>query len=1009
MVHTLRLDNYTPIPRKLVLGTNSSFGTESIKIERGAGWDGLNLTATWHIPGREEPLRVALLDGDTMDVPPEVTKEAKDGVLVLAGLAPGVQRASCNVEYLILEQAGVYGGTDAEPTPELAEQVLQAVQDARDAAKDADKSATNAKDIAQSVRTDADNGKFNGKDGAKGDKGDDGTTPQLKIGEDNLWRVSYDNGATWVSLGVKATGVAGKDGADGVTPHIGENGNWWFGDTDTGVSAKGIKGNPGPQGPPGEIPEDYPQIRKDVSQLKEDTTVLQKLQKMLVGSETGNPVSCDDAFAAPLCGLYVYGKSTQDGTPTPDAPVPIVSAGDGGSVVVTLSDGNGKTQTLTLQTPTGLPGIPVTSNGNYTDQNGQQWVCDEVDLERGVKVQRIGKVTPLSATDIFNKLANTEEVRIDNPFIRDRGRLPMLCNTFKLVPVTWGVDTPYIFSYSATGNASIAFRLPIGVYSETYFKEHPTTVYGILATPIETPLTPAEIAAYKALTAYAPDTVVQASDGAWVKLEYQRDVNIAIKNLKEEIGEKLDNFYISNAHVIKRTSTGSIGSHYLIKYSVNFDDYQIMKFVVPSTGKTYKIEFANSQSEVLKTVDTSGFVYGSEVLLSIPLTTSEIIVEVAYEVGVNLEITLYKKININAEDVAGAMQTSVYTNYNNLLRAENITDNVEIQQYAEVINDQYVSAYIPVVNGETIYCNYSLGTPVAWLCGEDKKRITSVTLPLSNNQVSRNVGYTIVTENAKWIRLSWKKDRQGIEGALFFSNKPIRFIENDVVIKKEYVPELNTGRLNNWWYMKNGDSLGDSLTGQGYFQSWTRRFFGLNDFKNHGVGGSKLSGEDIDSTRPSMWKDVRIDALSTTADFVTVLGGQNDGNVEIGDITKTNYDTNTYVGALNTIIDKIYNHCKDGVIIILCTPFYVPAEGDGERFVLLDEAVRGVAKLHGLPVADFGGLSTADKNTANLYWGDDKTHPTEKFYKDKIAPILINAMEQINPINWDDVNYYTES
>ena len=60
-----------------MLGTNSSFGTESIKIERGAGWDGLNLTATWHIPGRKEPLRVALLDGDAMDVPPEVTKEAK--------------------------------------------------------------------------------------------------------------------------------------------------------------------------------------------------------------------------------------------------------------------------------------------------------------------------------------------------------------------------------------------------------------------------------------------------------------------------------------------------------------------------------------------------------------------------------------------------------------------------------------------------------------------------------------------------------------------------------------------------------------------------------------------------------------------------------------------------------------------------------------------------------------------------------------------------------------------
>lgn len=155
MVHTLRLDNYYPTPRKLVLGTNSSYGTESIKIERGAGWDGLNLTATWHIPGREEPLRVALLDGDAMDVPPEVTKEAKDGVLVLAGLASGVQRASCNVEYLILEQAGVYGSADAEPTPELAAQVLEAALQAKADAKAAAEDAAAAKANADKAQADA--------------------------------------------------------------------------------------------------------------------------------------------------------------------------------------------------------------------------------------------------------------------------------------------------------------------------------------------------------------------------------------------------------------------------------------------------------------------------------------------------------------------------------------------------------------------------------------------------------------------------------------------------------------------------------------------------------------------------------------------------------------------------------------------------------------------------------------------------------------------------------------
>lgn len=152
MIHTLRLNNYSPTPRKLVLGTNSSFGTESIKIERGTGWDGLNLTATWHIPGREEPLRVALLDGDAMDVPPEVTKEAKDGVLVLAGLAEGVQRASCNVEYLILEQAGVYGGQDAEPTPELAAQVLEAALQAKADAEAAAQEAAEAKARAEEAQ-----------------------------------------------------------------------------------------------------------------------------------------------------------------------------------------------------------------------------------------------------------------------------------------------------------------------------------------------------------------------------------------------------------------------------------------------------------------------------------------------------------------------------------------------------------------------------------------------------------------------------------------------------------------------------------------------------------------------------------------------------------------------------------------------------------------------------------------------------------------------------------------
>lgn len=100
-----------------------------------------------------------------------------------------------------------------------------------------------------------------------------GKTPQLHINsQSNEWEVSYDEGGTWTSLKVKATGANGADGKDGedgkdgvdgengadgapgkdgLTPYIGENGNWWIGDTDTGVKAAGDDGKDGANGADG--------------------------------------------------------------------------------------------------------------------------------------------------------------------------------------------------------------------------------------------------------------------------------------------------------------------------------------------------------------------------------------------------------------------------------------------------------------------------------------------------------------------------------------------------------------------------------------------------------------------------------------------------------------------------------------------------------------------------------------------------------------------------------------
>ena len=46
-------------------------------------------------------------------------------------------------------------------------------------------------------------------------------------------------------------GEPGKDGVDGLTPFIGGNGNWWIGETDTGIKAQGDQGPKGDQGESG--------------------------------------------------------------------------------------------------------------------------------------------------------------------------------------------------------------------------------------------------------------------------------------------------------------------------------------------------------------------------------------------------------------------------------------------------------------------------------------------------------------------------------------------------------------------------------------------------------------------------------------------------------------------------------------------------------------------------------------------------------------------------------------
>ena len=89
-----------------------------------------------------------------------------------------------------------------------------------------------------------------GPSGQKGADGKNGKSPEFRVNENTLqWRYAGDE--VWLNL----YDLSSLRGSDGKTPFIGENGNWWIGETDTGVKAAGtdgIKGEKGDQGEKGE-------------------------------------------------------------------------------------------------------------------------------------------------------------------------------------------------------------------------------------------------------------------------------------------------------------------------------------------------------------------------------------------------------------------------------------------------------------------------------------------------------------------------------------------------------------------------------------------------------------------------------------------------------------------------------------------------------------------------------------------------------------------------------------
>ena len=397
---------------------------------------------------------------------------------------------------------------------------------------------------------------------------------------------------------------------------------------------------------------------------------------------SGEIVAVDDSSERHFQGLILYGKTTQDGTPTPEAPVPMVNAGAGGSICVqvcgknlfdlsklwignnvqcetngnsvhistlsattysgcrvpaitmhagieyvlsadvsdivsgtpslgfrdadtmkyikrayvsdgrivltytptetirayayllitgsTASDGDATFSNIQLEvgasatayepykdggsmtalTPNGLPGIPVTSGGNYIDSTGRQWVCDEIDYVRKVYVKRVhhaiydGAIAPYSSA----VRDNTIRITLYNNYPQlDANHKNAVGNMTVQAAVYYDDRVGHSVANDTATATGWHLSLPKDIVGDTvdsmrtWLQNNPAEVMYVMATPVETSLSSDELTGNAALTAHYPNTTVYNDAGAEMVVRYAT-------NRMSEIDETLELSFASKAN-----------------------------------------------------------------------------------------------------------------------------------------------------------------------------------------------------------------------------------------------------------------------------------------------------------------------------------------------------------------------------------------------------------------------------------------------------------------------------
>ena len=296
--------------------------------------------------------------------------------------------------------------------------------------------------------------------------------------------------------------------------------------------------------------------------LTEEKTVFLKVWTNTAATDANNTIKLmlNSGSSAQPWEPYSGGVAT----PSPEYPQEITNIGDSGNIIITLTDNDTAAQHLTLATPDGLPGIPVTSGGNVSVV-GQPYVTDTIELHAngtGKRAQRIWKHTfdgsenwkkyTASGLEGFYIISLPETMKSRYGM---SNQLTPYINGLQKNAIRFGAGDTAIY---CTKNEFYDDELEDKGLSnwKAHLAQNPLEVMTYLETPIETELTPEEIQEYKELHTYYPNTTISNNDNAYMGVSYIADTKLYIDNHSGGAGHQIgDGLKVSNGKLVVDTAT----------------------------------------------------------------------------------------------------------------------------------------------------------------------------------------------------------------------------------------------------------------------------------------------------------------------------------------------------------------------------------------------------------------------------------------------------------------------